>query len=143
VPVPEPFPGLVIHYSYLWHDQHRRGLEEGVKERPCVIVSVTADEGGSLIVHLAPVTHQPSRVPSQAVELPPPVKKHLGLDNLRSWVLVTEVNRLRWPGPDVRQIPGRPLGSFSYGVLPPGLFRQVRDALLAAAKSGQLRPTPR
>ena len=35
---PEPQPGLVISYSYLWHHEHRAGREEGVKARPCVII---------------------------------------------------------------------------------------------------------
>jgi hypothetical protein len=31
VAFPEPVPGLVIRYSYLWAEEHRRGQEEGVK----------------------------------------------------------------------------------------------------------------
>ena len=36
--LPRPVPGLVVRYSYLWLDEHRRGREEGVKDRPCAIV---------------------------------------------------------------------------------------------------------
>jgi hypothetical protein len=38
MPLPDPKPGLVIHYSYLWAHEHARGHEEGVKDRPAVIV---------------------------------------------------------------------------------------------------------
>ncbi|RWI14116.1 MAG: hypothetical protein EOQ92_29550 [Mesorhizobium sp.] len=31
--LPTPVPGLVIRYSYLWLAEHRRGQEEGVKDR--------------------------------------------------------------------------------------------------------------
>jgi hypothetical protein len=34
ITLPKPEPGLVIRYSYLWHDEHRQGREEGVKDRP-------------------------------------------------------------------------------------------------------------
>jgi len=32
--LPDPQPGLVISYSYLWHHEHRAGREEGLKSRP-------------------------------------------------------------------------------------------------------------
>jgi hypothetical protein len=38
MPLPAPQRGLVISYAYLWHHEHRAGLEEGRKDRPCVIV---------------------------------------------------------------------------------------------------------
>jgi sugar phosphate permease len=39
VALPEPIPGLVIRYSYLWHSEYVRGREEGQKDRPCAIVA--------------------------------------------------------------------------------------------------------
>jgi hypothetical protein len=44
--LPEPAPGLVICYSYLWHDERRRGVDEGRKDRPCAIVVARIDEAG-------------------------------------------------------------------------------------------------
>jgi len=38
MPLPEPEPGLVISYSYLWHYERAAGVEEGRKDRPCVIL---------------------------------------------------------------------------------------------------------
>ena len=47
---PEPAPGLVIRYSYLWAEQHRGGQEEGVKDRPCAVILVTVIEDGERMV---------------------------------------------------------------------------------------------
>jgi hypothetical protein len=32
--LPEPYPGLVIGYAYLWRDEARRGRTEGAEEIP-------------------------------------------------------------------------------------------------------------
>jgi hypothetical protein len=32
MPFPNPEPGLVISYAYLWHHEHQVGREEGQKE---------------------------------------------------------------------------------------------------------------
>ena len=44
MPFPEPTHGLVIRYSYLWRDEHLKGQEEGVKDRPCAIILVVTNE---------------------------------------------------------------------------------------------------
>ena len=54
---PEPRPGLLIRYSYLWEREAREGREEGVKDRPCAIVLVLLREGEHPIVRVLPVTH--------------------------------------------------------------------------------------
>jgi hypothetical protein len=141
VPLPDPFPGLVLHYSYLWHDQHRRGLEEGAKNRPCVVVLAVTSEEGETVVTVVPVTHAPPRTPGEGVEIPAATKTRLGLDEGRSWIIVNEINRFRWPGVDLLPVPGR--GSYDYGVLPPGLFRQVRDGIAGWVRLRKLRTTPR
>jgi hypothetical protein len=130
--LPEPVPGLVLHYAYLWHDQHRRGLGEGTKDRPCVVVLALAqaEAEGETVVTVAPVTHSPPRWPAEAVENPAATKRRLGLDGERSWIMLTEVNRFRWPGPDPRPVPGQRHTRYDYGMLPPGLFRQVRQGIL-------------
>jgi PemK-like, MazF-like toxin of type II toxin-antitoxin system len=141
VPLPEPFPGLVLHYSYLWHDQHRKGLEEGIKDRPCVVVLAVARDEGDTMVTVAPITHTPPRMPGEAVEIPAATKTRLGLDAGRSWIVVTEINRFRWPGADLRPVPGK--RCYEYGVLPPGLFRQVREGIGGWVRSRKLLVTPR
>jgi hypothetical protein len=99
---PNPVPGLVIRYSYLWAEDHRRGREEGVKDRPCAIILITAKTQDGPAVTVLPITHAPPSDPNLAVEIPAAVKRRLGLDDERSWVVLTEANRFIWPGPDLR-----------------------------------------
>jgi hypothetical protein len=143
VPLPDPFPGLVLHYSYLWHDQHRRGLEDGTKDRPCVVVLAVTREDGDTMVTVAPLTHAPPQVAGEAVEIPAVTKRRLELDDGRSWIVVHEINRFLWPGSDLRPVPGKAAGTYAYGVLPPGLFRQVREGIASWVRSRKLRATPR
>jgi len=124
VALPDPQPGLVISYSYLWHEEHRQGRIEGVKNRPCAIVlAVVADDGGKT-VFVAPVTHTAPRDKDAAVEIPPATKGRLRLDGQRSWVVISEVNQFAWPGADLAAVPGNP-GRFDYGFLPPGLYKKI------------------
>ena len=128
---PEPVPGLVIRYSYLWRREHLEGGDEGQKDRPCAIIAAirTAIDGSPRVLVL-PVTHSPSAHPALAVEIPVSVKRRLGLDDARSWIIVSEWNEFVWPGPDLRRIDGPDGPSISYGMLPPGLFATVRDKFL-------------
>jgi len=76
-----------------------------VKNPPCVIVLSVGDEDGGMVVTVAPITHVMPANPPEAVEIPAASKRRLGLDNERSWVVVSEGNRFFWQGPDVRPIP--------------------------------------
>ena len=136
MPLPKPTPGLVISYAYLWYEEARQGREIGRKERPCVIVLSAVQDDADLIVTVAPITHSPPSDLATAVELPAATKHRLGLDDERSWAVVSEVNRFRWPGPDLRPIPGANPTRFSYGLLPAGLFRQIRERLIDIASRG-------
>jgi hypothetical protein len=51
VSIPAPQSGMVISYSYLWHDEKKRGREEGVKNRPCAIIMTVQDDDGDEIVY--------------------------------------------------------------------------------------------
>lgn len=128
---PEPQPGLVIRYAYLWDREARAGQEEGVKDRPCAVVLAVKDEDGDTRVYVLPITHAASHDPAEAIELPAAVKRHLGLDEARSWVVLTEANVFTWPGPDLRPLPGQGPESVAYGHLPPRLLRTIRDRFVA------------
>jgi hypothetical protein len=142
MPLPEPHPGLVISYSYLWRDEARAGREEGVKDRPAVIVlAVRAKADSGRVVTVAPVTHRKPSKPGTAVELPAKVKQHLGLDTAASWVILDETNQFLWPGHDLRPLPGRPR-VFSYGVLPPRLLAKITNGIAALWDQGHA-PTKR
>jgi hypothetical protein len=130
VAFPAPVPGLVIRYAYLWRTEHRRGLEEGVKDRPCAIILSTVSDDGEEVVTVLPVTHTPPSDDADALEIPAATKRRLGLDEERSWIVVTEANEFVWPGPDLR--PGRAgdAASVAYGPLPRHLFHELREKFL-------------
>jgi hypothetical protein len=126
---PQPVPGLVIRYSYLWQSEHLRGQEEGVKDRPCAVILVTSNVGESKTVTVLPITHTPPTNPELAVEIPQATKRRLGLDDERSWIVLTEANRFNWPGPDLRFAKYGDVNSACYGLLPHELFKQVKSKL--------------
>jgi hypothetical protein len=132
---PDPKPGLVVRYSYLWHSQALVGREEGIKDRPGAIVVVVEGRYGRKRVLALPVTHSPPADPTYAVELPPATKRRLGLDDARSWVVLSEWNDFIWPGPDLRPLPDKGPESVIIGILPPGLFREMRHRFLRLANA--------
>jgi hypothetical protein len=133
----------VIGYSYLWATEYRGGAEEGVKNRPCAVVAVQRVVEGREIVTVIPITHTPPANPADGVEIPAVLKQHLGLDDLPSWIMVTETNDFLWPGPDLSPAPGAPPKRFDYGMLPPRFFAYVRDQLLNAHRNRRLERIPR
>lgn len=124
---PNPEQGLVIRYDYLWRDEAARGRQEGAKDRPCAIVVAQTGEGDEARVWLAPITHTPPTDPKAAVEIPPKVKKHLGLDDERSWIITNELNGVAWGDPGI--VPAKK-GRWDYGFLPPKLTKTILDKTL-------------
>jgi hypothetical protein len=117
----------------LWADEQEKGQEEGLKDRPVVVVVALATKGDHTELLVAPVTHvQPDH--GEGVEIPPPVKRHLGLDSDRSWIIATELNRFIWPGPDIRPLPD---GAPYYGEIPAKLT--LRTAILNQQEANRLR----
>jgi hypothetical protein len=142
--LPAPVPGLIIRYSYLWYREHLEGREEGQKDRPCAIIAaIRTDEAGDTRVLVLPVTHSPPDHASLAVEIPAPVKRRLGLDDERSWVVISEANEFVWPGPDLRRVPNADDATVAYGMLPPDLFSAIRDRYLALAQKRGTQPVQR
>jgi hypothetical protein len=134
---------LVIRYSYLWAAEHARGREEGVKDRPCAIVLMSTDDAGARIVTVLPISHTPPSDPALSVEIPAAVKRRLGLDDDRSWIILTEANRFVWPGPDLRPAKPADAASVVYGSLPYGLFEDIRLKFIAALRTRVARTVPR
>lgn len=140
--IPTPEPGLVINYAYLWHHEREAGQEEGRKDRPSVIVlCVEGAEAGATVVTVLPITHAAPKIRGEGVEIPPDVKRHLGLDDEPSWIVVSEGNEFVWPGYDLSK--RRKDGSYSYGFLPPRLFDRVVKAFVALHKAQRSRTVPR
>ena len=139
--IPDPEPGLVVHFNYLWSREYDRGRGEARYPRPCaVILSYRRGVDGSLIVMLAPIAHSEPGAGDRAVEIPQAVKRHLGLDELRSWVMVDEVNETAWPGFDLQPTND---GRYAYGFIPRPLFQRIKDAMLQGLKDRRLKRVSR
>jgi len=142
VALPDPVPGLVIGYAYLWRDEALRGQDEGRKDRPCVIVLSVENQRGRKVVTVAPVTHSPPTHPDTALEIPADTKKRLGLDAERSWIVAADLNRFIWPGVDLRPT-ARGRSTYAYGLLPAAFYAQLRDRVLILARAGRAALTAR
>lgn len=136
MPLPYPHPGLVVCYSYLWHNEYMEGKYEGLKNRPCVVVLGRNEEDGQVIV--APVTHTQPQNLSEAIEIPYKTKERLGLDSERSWIILNEVNKFLWPGVDLRPVSRQLTKKYDYGVLPPRFFNRVKIKFLSLAREKRL-----
>ncbi|MBF0333772.1 MAG: hypothetical protein HQL40_09015 [Alphaproteobacteria bacterium] len=132
MPLPDPRPGLVFRYEYVWKRQALAGRTVGEKERPaCVVLAVTGAAGDRRAL-IVPITTRPPSADDPAVEIPSAVRRHLGLDGCGpSWIILGEANIDSWPTPDMRPIPGRP-GRFDYGLLPLRLVNMIRELILSA-----------
>jgi hypothetical protein len=99
-----------------------------------VVVLAKLVEGEFTRLIVAPVTH--SEPPAGGgVEIPPAVKRHLGLDDERSWTITTEVNQFIWPGPDIR--PAKGSDAPLYGAIPAKLFDQIKQQISQNAQARQ------
>lgn len=78
------------------------------------------------LITVLPITHSPPKEPASAIEIPATIKRHLGLDDERSWIVVSEGNEFDWPGYDLRKIPGT--DRYDCGFLPPRFFSSVVEA---------------
>ena len=76
-----------------------------------------------------------------AVEIPTPVKRHLGLDDDPSWIIVAEGNEFVWPGYDLRKRPHS--DRYDYGFLPPRFFNRGIEAFDGWYRTGRRQVTPR
>jgi hypothetical protein len=106
-----------------------------------VVAQIIVD--GRVQLFVAPVTHTVPDHAADAVELPASVKKNLGLDKDRSWIMTTELNRFIWPGPDIRMAPGNPGSSPLYGAIPEWLLERVKASVLEKTKARKLGVMPR
>jgi len=133
LPLPDPKPGLVVRYDYLWAHEAVAGRDQG-KDRPTCLLAATDDTVRPRYVVLLPITHSPPSGETVGVEIPAKVKYAIGLDDEPSWVIVSEHNIDEWPNGGLSPLPGRP-DVFSYGFLPPGLFARIKTSFLDLAKA--------
>ena len=134
--LPDPEIGLVVHFTYLWKREQSVGLDYPRYARPCaIILAHRRDPVGALQVLVAPITHSQPGIDTTAIEIPVAVKKQIGLDDARSWIVTNEVNEFAWPGYDLQL---NAAGEFSYGILPNRFFERVRDSVLTSVKAQRL-----
>ncbi len=139
--LPDPKPGLIVRYDYLWSHEAAAGRDQG-KDRPACLVAANDSLTKPRYVVLLPITHSPPDANSVGIEIPPKVKRALGLDDAPSWVIVSEHNVDEWPNAGLSPIPGRS-DVFSYGFIPPGLFAQIKAGFLEFARRGKGRTVRR
>ncbi len=133
--LPEPRPGLVFRYDYLWSREAAQGRDQG-KERPACVVAALDSSASPRFVVILPITHTPPDDRTVGIEIPAKVRQAIGLDDAPSWVIVSDHNVDEWPNGGLAPLPGR-LGVFSYGFIPPGLFAQVKARFLDLAAQGR------
>jgi hypothetical protein len=107
-----------------------------------IVLKTSVAENGDTLVRVAPITHSEPEDDALAIEIPAPVKRHLGLDSERFWVILDEMNEFVWPGFDIRRLRGKPQG-YAYGFLLPALFGQLLRKLGVLWQSGKLKRVPR
>jgi hypothetical protein len=140
VAFPEPKPGFVVRYDYLWTHEAAAGRDQG-KDRPACLVAASDSQARPRFVVLLPITHTPPDGDTVGIEIPAKVKQAIGLDDVRSWVIVSEHNIDEWPNAGLSPISGKPR-VFAFGFIPPGLFAQIKIRFLELArqtKSGSVR----
>jgi hypothetical protein len=131
VSFPDPKPGLVVRYAFLWSSEANLGAVEAAKDRPCAIVVAAYDRDGAIQTIVAPVTHAPPMAGAEeaSLEIPARLSRSLGLDDARHWVRLDELNRFIWPGYDLRPRPDDP-GRWDYGMLPKDFYEEMRRRIL-------------
>jgi hypothetical protein len=135
VAIPDPKPGMIIRYDYLWSREASAGRDQG-KDRPTCLVAASDSLAKPRYVVLLPITHSEPRGNTVGIEIPARVKQAIGLDAEPSWVIISEHNVDEWPNAGLSQLPGNP-GIYSYGFIPPGLFKAIRAKFLELARSKQ------
>jgi hypothetical protein len=135
-----PKPGQVIGYRYLWWGEHRKGQEEGAKDRPCAVVYAVEKQDGKTRVYVLPITHTKPHENENGMEMLAQWKQHLGLDDQPSWIITSELNHFEWPGPDIR---GGSTEAISFGFLPYKVTTRLREMIRARVEGKSIQTVDR
>jgi hypothetical protein len=129
VPLPEPEPGLIFRYDFLWRREAQAGRDTS-KERPaCIVVATDSDIAGQRVVVILPITHSRPAKEAGGIEIPAAVRRAIGLDDEPCWVIVSEYNIDNWPNAGIAMLPGNRV-AYAYGHLPPHLFEFIKAEFL-------------
>ena len=135
--LPDPKPGLVVRYDYLWTHEAATGLDHG-KTRPTCLTAATDPAVVPRYVVLPAITRTLTAGDTVGIEIPARVRRTLGLDDTPSWVIVSEHNVDEWPNAGLTPLAGQP-DIFSDGFIPPGPFARDRDPIPAKKSRAQHR----
>ena len=118
-----PTVGEIINYVFLFNHeaQHR---DEGVKERPCVVVAIDASTNRVIV---APLSTKGERYPNM-LPVPSVVAQSANLSGPTA-VVLDDLNSFTWLGYDVR--PVHDTDSIYIGRFPPGFTASIMQKLLA------------
>ncbi len=141
VNLPEPLPGLVIRYNYLWRKDELEGFSEGDKDRPCAIILASSKTGKVTVI---PITHSPPEPGEEhlSIEIPVEICRQCGLDEDGNYVRLGEANRFIWPGSHLRPLPSDP-SRMHYGMLPKEFFDSVLSQVVALVEKSRVSLTKR
>jgi hypothetical protein len=126
-------PGLVLRYDYLSSHEAAAGRDQG-KDRPACLVAASDSQTRPRFVVLLPITPTPPDGETIGIEIPATVKQAIGLDDVRSFVIVSGHTIDEWPNAGVSPIPGKP-GIFGYTMRWPVTTGIFRTSLYMAALS--------
>lgn len=133
--LPEPKAGLVIRYDYLWNREAAAGRDQS-KDRPACLVAASDPSSAPRFVVILPITHAMPRGDDIGIPIPHNVCRALGLDDVPSWVIVSEHNVDEWPNGGLTALPGQP-GVFAYGFIPPSLFARIKAKFIELIENGR------
>jgi len=102
-----------------------------------IVTAVIRKDTGETDVLVAPITHSSPREAEVAIEIPHKVRRHLGLDDERGYIIADEVNTVSWD--DAGIVPVRPGQQWVYGRIPKGLYDQLRAAMLILLSKQRLK----
>jgi hypothetical protein len=105
------------------------------------VLAVEREADGATVGTVLPITHSAPVDPASAVEIPLPVKQHLGLDDDRSGIVIAEGNEFLLPGYDLRKLPHSDRDDYAF--MSAKFFNQVLGAFVDCHRTGRRRVTPR
>lgn len=139
--------GSLIAYEFLWSSQSNT-REDGAKVYPTAVIIVRTDIGPRPLVYALGISHKPPLPDERAMEVPPKLARHLGLDDRQMWIYTNQLNVFTWPGPDLRpaewltsRVDAR--GGCVIGALPTDWFEKVKLHLKESFMLKKVRPVKR
>jgi hypothetical protein len=139
--LPKPEAGLVIRYDFLWAREADKGKTIS-KVRPACLAFASDETKSPRLVVLLPITHSAPIAGDAGIEIPRAVCEHLGSDDGRSWVILSELNIDDWPNAGLQPVPGK-RNTCAYGFIPPILFNMISERFLELVAQGRAKSVRR